>query len=120
VDSKQVPAGENIMANANRQFPIEAGVSGAAVMAAGATALILLGVVFQLGELGYGHFDPRNYWLFSVFASGIWNMLALRLDGPGVRDMIQFWPLILVGIGLAVLLVARKNGLSHTGDRHGR
>jgi hypothetical protein len=113
------------MTNANRQFPIGVGVSGTAVMAAGATALILLGVVFQLGELGYGHFDPRNYWLFSVFASGIWNMLALRL-APGVHDMIQFWPLILVGTGLAVLLVSRKNGLSRessanlTGDRHGR
>jgi hypothetical protein len=124
VVSKQVPAGESTMTNANRQFPIEAG-SNTIVMAAAAIVLILLGIVFQLGELGYGHFDPRNYWLFSVFASGIWNMLALRL-APGVHDMIQFWPLILVGTGLAVLLVSRKNGLwrgsteTFTGDRHGR
>jgi len=113
------------MTNANRQFPIEAGINTTPGMAAAATMLILLGIVFQLGELGYSHFDPRNYWLFSVFASGIWNMLALRL-APGVHDMIQFWPLILVGTGLAVLLVSRKNGLSRgspgsfTGDRHGR
>jgi hypothetical protein len=112
------------MTNANRQFPIEVGVSGTAILAAG--VLILLGVAFQLGELGYGHFDPRNYWLFSVFVSGIWNMLALRLNAPGVQDMIQFWPLILVGTGLAVLLVSRRNGRSrassgrNAGDGDGR
>jgi hypothetical protein len=114
------------MTNANRQFPIEVGVSGTALIAAAAGVLILLGVVFQLGELGYGHFDPRNYWLFSVFVSGIWNMLALRLNAPGVQDMLPYWPLILVGTGLAVLLVSRWNGRSrvsagrYTGDRNGR
>ena len=108
------------MTSANGQSPMTSLISSARLPVTSAAVLILLGIAFQLGELGYGHFDPRNYWLFSVFASGIWNMLALRLDGPGVRDLIQFWPLILVGIGFAVLLVARKNGLSRTGDRHGR
>ena len=114
------------MMNANRQIPVELGVSGTALLAAAAGVLILLGIVFQLGELGYGHFDPRNFWLFSVFVSGIWNMLALRLNAPGMQDMLSFWPLVLVGTGLAVLLVSRWNGRSlvasgrYRGDRDGR
>jgi len=114
------------MTNANRQFPIEVGFNGTRITAAAAGVLILLGVVLQLGVLGYGHFDPRNFWLFSVFVSGIWNMLALRLNAPGVQDVLQFWPLILVGSGLAVLLVSTWNGRSralaerNTGDRDGR
>jgi hypothetical protein len=112
------------MANQNRQFPIE--INGTAAMVTVASLLILLGIVLQLGQLGYGHFDARNYWLFSLFASGIWNMLALQLNAPSVGDVIQLWPLLLVGTGLAVLLVSRKNGLSReasvnlAGDRHGR
>jgi hypothetical protein len=126
MDTNQVAAGGNTMTNANRQFPIEVGFNGTRITAAAAGVLILLGVVLQLGVLGYGHFDPRNYWLFSVFVSGIWNMLALRLNAPGVQDVLQFWPLILVGSGLAVLLVSTWNGRSralaerNTGDRDGR
>ncbi|MGB0034275.1 MAG: hypothetical protein WBP79_02230 [Candidatus Acidiferrales bacterium] len=113
------------MTNANRQFSWEASVHGASIATMGAAVLILLGLAFQLGELGYFHFGPGNFWLFSVLASGIWNMLALRLNVPVVGELLRYWPLILVGAGLAILMIGKRQKLDRVsfgireGDRHG-
>jgi len=37
--------------------------------------LTLLGVVFQLGALGYHHFDIEHVWPFLVIAAGVWTLL---------------------------------------------
>ena len=97
------------MTNVERQPHTAASISGAAVLVALAGLLILLGIVFQLAELGYGHVRPDNIWLFSVIASGIWNVLSLRLNTPALQELFQFWPLLLVGFGLAIMLAAREN-----------
>ncbi len=99
------------MANANRQSSVQNSIPGAAIIAAGAGTLILLGIVLQMCELGYSHSGPGGAWLFSVLASGIWNILVLRMNLPWVQELLRFWPLVLVGTGLAVLLLSRKNGL---------
>jgi len=111
------------MTNVERQSHA-APVSGAAVLAALAGLLILLGIVFQLAELGYGHVRPDNIWLFSVIASGIWNILSLRLNTPALQELFQFWPLLLVGFGVAIMLAARENrtrkfARSRAGDSYG-
>ena len=96
------------MTNAERQHTA-ASFSGAAVIVALAGLLILLGVVFQMAQLGYGHVRPDNIWLFSVIASGIWNILSLRLNAPGLFELFRFWPLVLVGFGVAIMLATREN-----------
>jgi hypothetical protein len=108
MNGDKVPAGEKSMTNAERQDTAES-FSGAAVIVALAGLLILLGVVFQMAEFGYGHVRPDNIWLFSVLATGIWNILSLRLNAPGFLDLFRFWPLVLVGFGLAIMLAAREN-----------
>ena len=118
-------AGDNNMANADRQSSMQNSIPGAAIIAAGAGTLILLGVVLQMCELGYGHSGPGGAWLFSVLASGIWNILVLRMNLPWVQELLRFWPLVLVGTGLAVLLVGKLGGRpvtprgSRAGDRNG-
>jgi hypothetical protein len=70
----------------------------------GAGLLIFVGIVFQLGEFICGRLSSTSYWLVHMIASNIWNMLALRLNAPGIGDVLRFWPLLLVGFGLAILL----------------
>jgi hypothetical protein len=106
------------MANANQH--VTSSVSGSAAITVAAAVLILVGLVFQGGELGYTHIRTDNAWLFSVLASNIWNILSLRMNVSAMRDFLRFWPLLLVSLGLALMLATRQNrspGLS--GSRQG-
>lgn len=78
---------------------------GGALNVLGAILLILLGIVFQLSELGYGHLRPENFWLLSMIATSVWNLFALHVNIPGSRELFSFWPLLLICIGMASLLV---------------
>jgi hypothetical protein len=100
------------MTNADSQSSATAMVSSARIPVAGATLLILLGIVFQLGELGYGHFRLDNIWLFSMMVTDIWNILSMHLNVPSAAELLRYWPLILVGLGLAILLATRENRFS--------
>jgi hypothetical protein len=82
-------------------------VSAAGVAAAG--LLILMGIVFQLGELGYSHFSSANFWLAAMITEGVWNLLTVRWDAPALRELLRFWPLIFVAFGLGLLLVAKRD-----------
>ncbi|MGB2679033.1 MAG: hypothetical protein WAN12_18270 [Candidatus Acidiferrum sp.] len=46
------------MTNVNRQAPLALSVSGRTFIMGGAGLLILVGLVLQLGALGYGHAQP--------------------------------------------------------------
>jgi hypothetical protein len=114
-------AGDENMTKANRQFSMVATFGGAGLPEVGATLLILLGIIFQLGELGYGHLGlGNNLWFFSIMLTDIWNILSMRLNIPAVADLLRYWPLILVGLGLAILLATHENRSSRArrGIRH--
>jgi len=110
------------MTNVNQHFSSNTPIRGAAMAAA--VLLILVGIAFQAGELGYGHFDPRSFWLFSMIGAGIWNMLACRMDAPSAHEMLGYWPLAIAGLGLAILLTTRSASrlrasmTSRAGERH--
>jgi len=88
------------------QTSMHQGMSRATVSAA---ALIFVGVAFQLAELGYARFHADGLWFFSVLANNIWNMLALGLNGPATQEAMMYWPLGLVGAGLAILLAKQQS-----------
>jgi hypothetical protein len=79
----------------------------------GAVLLILAGLVLQLGALGYGHVQPSNVWIASTVVQGVWSMLILQLDGAGVHAVATFWPLLLTSMGLAILLLLRREVVVH-------
>ncbi len=114
------------MTNANRRLPFGTCISTAAVDWIAAGLLISLGVMFQLGELGYGPLSRGNLWLISMIAESARRMLAV-LDAPALQELLQFWPLLPLGCGLAILFVPRRGNrlndrlaiASHVGDRHG-
>ncbi len=100
-------SGEETMANANRQVISRRLISAGAVGWIAAGILIALGAALQLGELGYGPYQPANRWLFSLLATGGWHMLTL-LDGTVQQYVFQFWPLLLVLFGCAILSLANN------------
>jgi hypothetical protein len=86
----------------------ESGSSSAfGVVAAG--LLVLVGVVFQLGELGYGHLSPSNFWLIAMITEGVWNVLTLRSDIPALQELARYWPLVLVAFGFGLLLLMKRD-----------
>src|SRR3984957_7116261 len=114
----KVSAGDKSMTNANRQTTTS--ISGSVAISAVATVLILVGLVFQVSELGYAHVRPDNIWLFSVLASNIWNILSLRMNTSAIQDFLRFWPLLLVSLGLGIMLATRQNRSgSSSGSRNG-
>jgi hypothetical protein len=96
------------MINANRQAPFALFVLRRILIAGGAGLLILAGLVLQLGALGYGHVQPSNVWIASTVAQGVWSMLILQLDAGGVHAAATYWPLFLISMGLAILLLTRR------------
>ncbi|HUO33586.1 MAG TPA: hypothetical protein VMU43_01210 [Candidatus Acidoferrum sp.] len=97
------------MTKSNWQSSIPSIRRGTALNLLGAILLILLGIVLQLSELGYGHLCLGNFWFFSMIATGLWNILAAHSSVPAAREIFSFWPLLLVCVGIAALLVRSAN-----------
>lgn len=74
----------------------------------GAGLLILAGLVFQMGALGYGHVQTGSIWIVSTILEGVWSMLIAQQIAPEVQGLMTFWPLVLISMGLAILLVTRR------------
>jgi len=114
------------VANVNRQVTSKHSISAASLGWLTAGVLFSLGAALQLGELGYGPYQPGNRWVISMLANGAWHILRL-MDGAMLRYILQYWPLLFISFGLGILpLVWRGNrGRAHTaapsgiGDDHG-
>ncbi len=86
-------------------------INGSAFLMVGSALLVMIGLVFQVGEIGVGHFRMDNLWLVSVLASDLWNLLAARVGGPSFAEVLRYWPLILVGLGFSIMLATQENRL---------
>jgi hypothetical protein len=94
--------------------------SGTGILMAVAGLMILLGVVFQLAELGYGQFVPGESWLVSVLADQLWSVVVFHANIPALHVVLEYWPLALVGMGCSALLAMRGNaGLKTFSARSG-
>jgi len=77
--------------------------------------LISVGLVFQLGEFICSQLSATSYWLIHIIAMNIWNAFVLRLNALGFEGILRFWPLLLVGFGLAILLALQPSGAQRSG-----
>ena len=82
MNGNAIRIGENTMTSTNGQSPMTSLISSSRFPITSAAVLILLGIAFQLGELGYGHLRLDNLWLFSMMLADIWNILSVRLNIP--------------------------------------
>ena len=92
------------MVNANRQRHFSESLLAKSMMIT-AGLLIVLGTVLQFGQLGYGHVSPANFWLVSMFTQSVWNLVAMHTNGPAMQEVLRFWPLVLVSVGLGILML---------------
>jgi hypothetical protein len=96
------------MTTANGQFLRKCVRQGSSLKFLAAILLILLGIVLQLSELGYGHLRAENFWLVSMIATSLWNLFAVHANAPGVHELVSFWPLLLICLGLGGLLTEKS------------
>jgi len=96
------------MANAPRQFESQAAPTKSVVEVAAALLLISMGVVFQLGELGYSHLAPENFWFATMLAQGVWNFIVAHCDVQALQQSLRYWPLILVVFGMGILFMTKR------------
>jgi hypothetical protein len=97
------------MKNAKESASIIEATSSMGVPVASATLLILFGIVFQVVELTCRNLHLGNLWLLSVLASDIWNILSVHFNVPAIGDVLLYWPLLMICLGLAILLAVREN-----------
>ena len=92
---------------------------GASLLLGGGFVLILLGMVFQIGGFGFGRSLVRDFWFFSMCLTNLWNMLALHMNVPGPQQVARLWPVLLEGMGLAMIMLRRNiAGRMQEGDSH--
>jgi hypothetical protein len=91
------------MANAKRQRGFTESIAAKVTLVA-AGLLILFGVVVQLGELGYGHINANNWWVVSTATQALWSVVT-RVNAPVMGEVLRFWPLVIVSIGLGILML---------------
>lgn len=96
------------MINANRLAPLAISVSRRLLLSGAASLLILAGLTLQAGSLGYGLVHPSDTWIASTVVQGVWSILILQLDSAVVHAAATFSPLLLVSIGMAILLLTRR------------
>jgi hypothetical protein len=114
---------EMAMTDATPRLASQISVSRVAAIM-GAIMLIFLGIVFQWGQLGEGQFSVDGLWIIHMIAMNVWNLIAMHLGRPGLTEILRFWPLLLVALGLAILLALKpgagegrilRNGENHSG-----
>lgn len=106
METTQIHRAEKAMARSRRR-PSSSPIRTSAWLVA--CLMILLGVAFELGMLGFGPYNSSGVWLFSVLGRNGWIMLA-DFVAPQLRELVKMWPLMLVTLGSAILLAARQRG----------
>lgn len=69
----------------------------------GAGLLIVLGVALQWLEMLCSRFISDNSWFFATLFGEAWNMINVWLSAAPWHQDLQFWPLLLVVTGAAIL-----------------
>jgi len=56
-----------------------------------------------------------------MITESAWNLLAVRFNAPQFGDLFQYWPLLLVGSGLAILMALKtaNRSAARPGSREG-
>jgi hypothetical protein len=91
------------MTNEDRRAPSQTFTHSTAIIP-GAALLVLVGVVLQLGELGYGHPNLDNFWMLSVISGAFCSLVDACLKATALAGLLRFWPLVLVVVGCAILM----------------
>jgi ABC-type amino acid transport system permease subunit len=109
---------EMAMTDATPRLVSQIGISRVATIMS-AVVLIFLGIVFQWGQVGERQASVDGFWVVHTIATNAWDLLAMRLDAPGLTEILRFWPLLLVAFGLAILLALQPSKREERAPRNG-
>jgi hypothetical protein len=103
--SEEAKAGDATMANTDRNSSNHGnhGCNKRTIAAAVAGVLIALGVALQWVELLFTRFGADNSWFFATLFGETWNMINVWLSAVPWQQNVQYWPLLLVITGAALL-----------------
>ncbi len=90
------------MANTDRNSPNHASNKSTVAMVA-AGLLIALGATLQWIEVLFTRFVADNSWFFATLFGETWNMINVWLSAAAWHQDLQYWPLLLVITGGAIL-----------------
>jgi len=90
------------MANTERNSSNHGCDKGTIAMAA-AGVLIALGAALQWVELLFTRFVADNSWFFATLFGETWNMINVWFSAAAWHQDLQYWPLLLVVTGAAIL-----------------
>jgi hypothetical protein len=102
------PAGDTVMAsnaatiqtNSNPSIRVNDKRSAVAV---GAGLLILVGLALQWAQVLFAHYVAANSWFFATLFGDVWNMITVWMSAAAWHQDLQYWPLLLVVTGGAIL-----------------
>jgi hypothetical protein len=72
-------------------------------MALGAGILIMMGLSLQWAEMLFAHYVAANTWFFATLFGQAWNMISAWISSSALPQYLQYWPLLLVVTGAAIL-----------------
>ena len=107
METNEIHRAEQYAANSHCRISTNRSAPTATISWIAACLLILLGVAFELGMLGFGPYNSSDVWLFSVIGKNMWIVLT-NLALPELREIVRIWPLVLVSLGSAILLIGRR------------
>jgi hypothetical protein len=107
METNQIHRVEQTAVNSHCRNATNSSVPAATISWIAAFLLILLGAAFELGMLGFGPYNSSDVWLFSVIGKNAWIALT-NLALPELREIAGIWPLLLVSLGSAILLIAPR------------
>jgi len=95
------------MTDARPQLDLRPSISRmAATMTAG--LMVLTGIVFQLCELGLGRQSTNGFWFIPMILGSVWRLLAVHINALAITEILRFWPLLLISLGLAILMALKS------------
>jgi hypothetical protein len=101
------PAGETAMTNSDRNSIAAIDKCHRAdrrtTWAIGAGALIALGLALQWIQVLFTQMVSQNSWFFATLFGETWNMITVWLSAAPWHEDVQYWPLLLVITGAAIL-----------------
>lgn len=73
------------------------------LLAFSAGSLIALGLALQWVEVLFTRFVSQNSWFFATLFGQAWNMISVWLSAASWHQDVEYWPLLLVITGGAIL-----------------
>jgi hypothetical protein len=94
--------GGSTMTNPSRNSSAQV-IDRRTTVAVGGGFLILMGLTLQWIEVLFARFVSENSWFFATLFGEAWNMINVWLSAAPWHQDVQYWPLLLVITGGAIL-----------------